>query len=121
MKDVTKHCPNCGGVFIKSVWNYSVDRAETYCNDCLYLCAGDDYLGSFMNFFNMYKGENMASVVKTRFVSDKMYNLATSLGVLAGKVNEEEWQFIKLVKENLVAQAEIVKGMESNLTLLRSN
>lgn len=41
--------------------------------------------------------------------------LAVSLGILAGKVPAEEWEFLKIFRANLRAAAERVAALESNL------
>ncbi len=41
--------------------------------------------------------------------------LAVSLGVLAGKVSPEEWEFLKMFRTNLRAAAERVAALENSL------
>lgn len=41
--------------------------------------------------------------------------LAVSLGVLAGKVSAEEWEFLKIFRANLRAAAERVAALENAL------
>lgn len=45
--------------------------------------------------------------------------LAVSLGVLAGKVPAEEWEFLKIFRANLRAAAERVAALETNLEVPR--
>ena len=114
MKNVNK-CPRCFGLHIRSIYNHEYDVYDVYCENCLYKFSADTALEAFLGFFDMER----VFMKKVNYVSAKMMNLAVSLGALAGKVGEEEWQFIKLVKENLVAQAELVRSLENNLTLIK--
>ncbi len=41
--------------------------------------------------------------------------LAVSLGILAGNVSSEQWEFLKLFRANLRAAAERVAALETNL------
>ena len=41
--------------------------------------------------------------------------LAVSLGILAGKVPAEEWEFLKIFRTNLCAVAERVAALENSL------
>lgn len=41
--------------------------------------------------------------------------LAVSIGILAGKVPAEEWEFLKLLRSNLRAAAERVAALENSL------
>jgi len=41
--------------------------------------------------------------------------LAVSLGILAGKVSAEEWEFLKIFRANLRAAAERVAALETSL------
>ena len=45
--------------------------------------------------------------------------LAVSLGILAGKVPAEEWEFLKIFRANLRAAAERVAALENNLEVPR--
>ena len=44
--------------------------------------------------------------------------LAVSLGVLAGNVSPEQWEFLKIFRANLRAAAERVAALENNLGAL---
>ena len=44
--------------------------------------------------------------------------LAVSLGVLAGNVSPEQWEFLKIFRSNLRAAAERVAALENNLGAL---
>lgn len=48
-------------------------------------------------------------------IAADLEGLAVSLGVLAGKVPSEEWEFLKIFRANLRAAAERVAALESNL------
>lgn len=46
--------------------------------------------------------------------------LAVSLGVLAGNVSSEQWEFLKIFRANLRAAAERVAALETNLEAPRA-
>lgn len=46
--------------------------------------------------------------------------LAVSLGVLAGNVSSEQWEFLKIFRANLRAAAERVAALETNLEVPRA-
>lgn len=48
-------------------------------------------------------------------IAADLEGLAVSLGVLAGKVPSEEWEFLKIFRANLRAAVERVAALESNL------
>ena len=43
--------------------------------------------------------------------------LAVSIGVLAGKVNAEEWEFLKVLRSNIQSAAEQAAELENNLEI----
>lgn len=55
-----------------------------------------------------------ASVQLSPIAAD-LEGLAVSLGVLAGKVSPEEWEFLKMFRTNLRAAAERVAALENAL------
>lgn len=46
--------------------------------------------------------------------------LAVSLGILAGNVSSEQWEFLKIFRANLRAAAERVAALETNLEVPRA-
>lgn len=48
-------------------------------------------------------------------IAADLEGLAVSLGVLAGKVSPEEWEFLKIFRANLRAAAERVAALETSL------
>lgn len=47
----------------------------------------------------------------------ELSGLAVSIGVLAGKVNAEEWEFLKVLRSNIQSAAEQAAELENNLEI----
>ena len=52
-------------------------------------------------------------------IAADLEGLAVSLGILAGKIPAEEWEFLKIFRANLRAAAERVAALENNLEVPR--
>lgn len=48
-------------------------------------------------------------------IAEKIRSVSSALGVLAGQVTEEQWQFIKMAKSELADAADTAEEMESRL------
>lgn len=46
-------------------------------------------------------------------LSEKIQSVRMALGVLSGKVHEEEWQFLKLCRAELADAADLASELES--------
>lgn len=75
---------------------------------------------------NEERTNNLHAVSTTRGASAQLpplaadlEGLAVSLGILAGKVPAEEWEFLKIFRANLRAAAERVAALENNLEVSR--
>lgn len=50
-------------------------------------------------------------------LSQDLESCAVSIGVLGGKVDEEHWAYLRLLRQNLMAHAEQAQIMERGLCL----
>mgnify|MGYP006998874041 CR=1 FL=1 len=50
----------------------------------------------------------------------ELSGMAVSIGVLAGKVDAESWEFLNILRSNLKAAAEMASNLESNLEVPRA-
>lgn len=48
-------------------------------------------------------------------LSEELKSVQAALGVLAGRVSEDDWNLISLARQNLVALAEVAESMENHL------
>lgn len=48
-------------------------------------------------------------------LSQDLHSCAVSLGVLAGKVSEEHWSFLRVLQANLLAHSDQARQMEAHL------
>lgn len=53
-------------------------------------------------------------------LASDLEGLAVSLGILAGNVSSEQWEFLKMFRANLRATAERVAALETNLEAPRA-
>ncbi len=69
------------------------------------------------SFISKNRNDSITSVRSTQLppLAADLEGLAVSLGVLAGNVSSEQWEFLKIFRANLRAAAERVAALENNL------
>lgn len=50
-------------------------------------------------------------------LSDELKSIQAALGVLAGRVSEEDWEIVSMARQNLLSVAEQAEQYEKSLTV----